>query len=84
MRAGQLATRLKQESFAASSLTAAESFGAACGLMDLASRFRAAGEPDVVRERDERESRDAWRRLHARALGCAGGPLGGRHRGSDE
>ena len=66
MRARQLANRLKQESFAASSLTAAESFGAACGLMDFASRFRAADGPDVVRERDERESRDAWEQLHVR------------------
>ena len=66
MRARQLANRLKRESFAASSLTAAESFDAACGLMDLASRFRVAGEPDPVRERDERESREAWRRLRAR------------------
>ena len=66
MRARQLANRLKQESFAASSLTAAESFGAACGLMDLASRFRVADEPDPVRERDERESREAWVLLHAR------------------
>ena len=66
MRARQLANRLKQESFAASSLTAAESFGAAGGLMDLASRFRVADEPDPVRERDERESREAWRRLRAR------------------
>ena len=66
MRVRQLANRLKQESFAASSLTAAESFGAACGLMDLASRFRVAGEPDPVRERDEGESREAWVLLHAR------------------
>ena len=70
MRARQLANRLKRESFAASSLTAAESFDAACGLMDLASRFRVAGEPDPVRERDERESREAWVLLHAR------GPVG--------
>ena len=65
-RARQLASRLKQESFAASSLTPAESFGAACGLMDLASRFRAADEVDAVRERDERESRAAWELLHSR------------------
>jgi hypothetical protein len=67
MRARQLADRLKRESFAASSLTAAESFGAACGLMDLASRFRVVADgPDVVRERDERASREAWMLLHAR------------------
>lgn len=66
LRARRLASRLKQESFAASKLTAAESFGAACGLMGLASPFRAADGPDVVRERDERASRDAWEQLHVR------------------
>lgn len=66
VQARQMANRLKHESFAASSLTAAESFGTACGLMDLAGRFRVADEPDVIRERDERESREAWVLLHAR------------------
>lgn len=65
VRRRELADRLKRESLAASSRTAAESFGAACGLMDLASRFRAVDVPDPVRERDERESRAAWQLLHS-------------------
>ena len=67
LRARQFANQLTQESFAATSLSAADAFGAACGLMDLASRFRpSAGEPDVVRQRDEREAREAWERLRGR------------------
>ena len=67
VRSRELANQLTQESFAATSLSAADAFGAACGLMDLASRFRpAVGEPDVVRQRDEREAREAWERLRGR------------------
>ena len=67
VRARELANRLKQESFAATRLSAADAFGAACGLMDLATRFRPSSEkPDAVRQRDEREARDAWERLRER------------------
>ena len=67
VRARQLANQLKQESFAATGWSAADAFGAACGLMDLASRFRPSSEgPDIVRLRDELEARDAWQRLRER------------------
>ena len=67
VRARELANQLTQESFATTRVSAADAFGAACGLMDLATRFRpSSDEPDVVRQRDQREAREAWERLRAR------------------
>ena len=67
IEAREWANRAERESFAATSLSAADAFGLACGLMDLATRFRTSSdEPDAVREREEQQTHSAWMRLRQR------------------
>lgn len=69
VRARGLASQLKQENFARTRISAADAFAAACGLMDLASRFRQSTDgPDLMRQRDERDTHVAWQRLRERYL----------------